>query len=280
MSLLSPAVIFPAVIPACLAVVIFLPGRVVLSGVDRFPRGTGEAWEGTWPLVLLVICILGCVFVGVSLFLRQQRRLAACRRELEVSRLDVALAKIQVTPHFLLNGLNNIAAAIQVDKEVALDYAHKLSEMLRFHHVAAAKEAITAGEELAYIDNYLALQKYRLGDRITVRFNKAEAATDVAIPPLLLCPLIESAVECSQGPGERPEVGIDLAIASDRIRMQVAHTLPGHAVETEKQELFGILRGRLQLLFPGKHLLRAERAGGREVTLLEIDLPYARSQRS
>ena len=119
---------------------------------------------------------------------------AALRLALERQRGLVLRAQLE--PHFVFNALNAISALVRSDKkDVALEGIHGLSELLRYALVASDKTWVTLAEELAFVQEYLALQRLRHGVRLQIEMagiNDAVLACDC--PPLLLQPLVENAL--------------------------------------------------------------------------------------
>lgn len=116
------------------------------------------------------------------------------RVELEQQRL-VSL-RGQLEPHFMFNALNAISALVRSDdKKVALGGINRLSDLLRYALTACERDAVPLADELAFIDNYLALQRLRYGARLRVRVERPDAKLlATPCPPLLLQPLIENAL--------------------------------------------------------------------------------------
>lgn len=101
----------------------------------------------------------------------------------------------KMRPHFLFNTLNSIVSLIKRDPDTAKKMLLNLSELLR---VSIKEEDITVmyslKEELELCDKYLAIEKIRLGDRLSVSFEIEENLKDAKVPKLFLQPLIENAI--------------------------------------------------------------------------------------
>ncbi|MFZ6731355.1 sensor histidine kinase [Undibacterium sp. Ji42W] len=118
----------------------------------------------------------------------------ALRLELEQQK-SLAL-RAQLEPHFMFNALNAISALVISDnKDVALNGIQGLSELLRYALAAGDKNWVRFAEELAFVQDYLALQGLRYGQRLHVVIEGAnEQVLTCDCPPLLLQPLIENAL--------------------------------------------------------------------------------------
>jgi len=112
-----------------------------------------------------------------------------------------ALAKAQmnalqarIKPHFLYNSLNSIAALIAFDSKSAEQAVLNLSGLFR-KAFANNKESMTCIEnELEWIDEYLAIEKLRLMERLQFKSTIDEELLNIKIPLLSIQPLIENAV--------------------------------------------------------------------------------------
>ncbi len=118
----------------------------------------------------------------------------ALRLELEQQK-SLAL-RAQLEPHFMFNALNAISALVISDnKDVALSGIQGLSELLRYALAAGDKNWVRFAEELAFVQDYLALQGLRYGERLHVAIvGVNEQVLACECPPLLLQPLIENAL--------------------------------------------------------------------------------------
>ena len=141
----------------------------------------------------------------------RERELAWQRSQTDMLNLRLALEEQrmlalrgQLEPHFLFNALNAISALVRSgDKPLALHGINLLSELLRYVLTASVRNTATLAEELRFVQDYLALQRLRYGERLQVHVEGAdESLSRAECPPLLLQPLVENALrhdlECSE----------------------------------------------------------------------------------
>jgi two-component system sensor histidine kinase AlgZ len=119
---------------------------------------------------------------------------------------ELRALKAQLDPHFLFNSLNAVAALAGSDPGAARKMAILLSEFLRRSLRLGGRAAIPLGEELAHAASYLAIERVRFGDRLTVEEEIEEASRACLVPPLVLQPLVENAVR--HGVAELLEGGV------------------------------------------------------------------------
>lgn len=148
--------------------------RVNFSGQDEIGR-LGEGYNN------MVARIKELIDEVYSMQLKQ--------REAELKALQA-----QIHPHFLYNTLDTICWTAQQrgQKDIA-ELVYALSSLFRLS-LSEGREFITLEEELELVRSYCHLQKRRFNDRLQFEFNVPNEAKKIAIPKLLLQPLVENAV--------------------------------------------------------------------------------------
>jgi LytS/YehU family sensor histidine kinase len=102
-----------------------------------------------------------------------------------------------------------------------------LSDLLRYSLDHADEQLVSLDRELAILDRYLAIQKIRFPDRLTVTIDVADDVLGAAVPAMILQPLVENAVrhgiEPSTGPGT---ITVTARRDGERIAIAIANTGP------------------------------------------------------
>lgn len=164
---------------------------------------------------------------------------------------ELKFLKAQYHPHFLFNALNTIY--FQMDENVAgaKKSVEKLSELLRYQ-LYDQQKMVTVGQELQYLDNFIALQKVRSSDRLKVHVEIAEGLGQQLIYPLLLLPLVENAFKYVGGDYC---IYIKAFLKTNHFVVVVKNSLQLPEVTSVKPGGIGLdnLRRRLNLLYPGAH---------------------------
>lgn len=111
--------------------------------------------------------------------------------------LERRLLRSQMDPHFIFNALGNIQSMIlQKDTLPAVSYLNKFAKLTRQVLEQSRKETISLDEEISTLKNYIELQQLRLNNGFEYVIECDETVeTDVLIPPLLIQPFVENAVE-------------------------------------------------------------------------------------
>ncbi len=132
------------------------------------------------------------VVVMVYTALRFRSSAAALDAELTQSKLDTL--RSQLRPHFLFNTLNAISVFVVEDADKAQQMLLRLSTLLRRSLDEEAHE-VPLEQELAFVNDYLDIQRGRFGDQLIVELAFDPAVLTVRVPVFLLQPLLENAIE-------------------------------------------------------------------------------------
>jgi two-component system, LytTR family, sensor kinase len=101
----------------------------------------------------------------------------------------------QLNPHFLFNALNGIATLIREGQRTrAADTVDTLSDFLRSTLQKLDSPEIPVREELAFVEQYLRIQRLRFGSSLRATVDADPETHDALVPTLILQPLVENAV--------------------------------------------------------------------------------------
>ncbi len=240
--------------------------QCVISFVSSLnPRRLFELHSSSW-LVELAICASAPVIVGIPLkiwnAIRVERQLEEQGRLLLEARLD-ALQR-QINPHFLFNTLNSITSLIRLKPDLAREMIGKLANILRV--LLKDREAfVPLREELNFINDYLAIEVVRFGEKLRVVKEIAEDTLDVVVPSMLLQPLIENSIKHGLEPRiNGGTVTIRSRITGNRLVLEIEDDGLGVSPEREAAEIsanklprpgLGVgmrnVRERMQVLYGG-----------------------------
>jgi two-component system, LytTR family, sensor kinase len=118
----------------------------------------------------------------------EQQRFALARSELRALRA-------QISPHFIYNALNTIAAFIRTDPDRARELVLEFADFTRRAFRGPQGEFATLADELIYTRQYLQLEQARLGERLRIRLNVEPEVVNATVPTLIVQPLVENAVK-------------------------------------------------------------------------------------
>ncbi|UGY90831.1 sensor histidine kinase [Streptomyces gobiensis] len=110
-----------------------------------------------------------------------------------IAAADLRTLRAQISPHFLHNALAVIAAHIRSDPARARRLLTDFADYLRYSFSTQGDYA-TVAAELQATQTYLELQRARFDDRLDITVRMAPEILPVAIPFLVVQPIVENAV--------------------------------------------------------------------------------------
>jgi hypothetical protein len=199
------------------------------------------------------------LFASVVLFsilLRTRSRLFQTEQERHQAELNSL--KAQINPHFLFNTLNSIYAfAIREKAPLTATSILKISGMMRYVVTETGNGYISLDKEISYINDYVELQRLRLDKRIELSYTVNGNSSDPVIAPLVLIPFIENAFKHGVNPDQNSHINITIEIQESELKLIVENNKVNAFIESHMKSGKGIenTKSRLELLYPGKHLL-------------------------
>jgi two-component system LytT family sensor kinase len=161
--------------------------------------------------------------------------------------------KTQLNPHFLFNSLNSIRTLVDMNPELSKTAITQLSNLLRSSLQMGKYKTVMLKEELKTVTDYLAIEKIRFDDRLTIIFDIDADANECQIPPMMLQTLAENAVKhgisaLKQG----GEILISAQIVKSALQLDIINS--GYYQPKEEHEGVGVVntQERLKLLYDDK----------------------------
>lgn len=113
--------------------------------------------------------------------------------EVEKTRAELLALQSQIHPHFLYNTLNSIRLKSVLKNEMETASVIKRLALLFRRIMDWQEEFIYIKEEVAFIIDFLEIQKYRYEDKLSYLIHVEENALNCRIPKMVLQPLVENA---------------------------------------------------------------------------------------
>ncbi|WP_353719782.1 histidine kinase [Dyadobacter sp. 676] len=198
---------------------------------------------------------------------------------LEKEKLETELRflKYQFNPHFLFNSINSIFFLIHKNPRVASSSLATFSELLRHHLYECNDELVPLDKEIAYLRNFIALEKLRQNRGVRVIMEIGDAFPPrTGIAPFILMTFVENAFKhVSKENGRDNRIEIRLCTLPDSLEFEVINT--ASALETPQAVHYGGIglknvRRRLDLLYPGRYDLGIRETEGTFKVNLSIAL--------
>lgn len=186
--------------------------------------------QASWLLlvgIMMVFPILHGAEMAVGYY-RQLQEKERVEQELRTlaAQAELKALKAQINPHFLFNTLNTIAALIQTDPALAEASVERLSTMFRYVLAGSERGQVRLEEELAFVNDYLEIERARFGKRLRVTREIDSRVLRVPVPGLILQSLVENAIRHGCG-GDGTDVDIRIKSVGDNVIITIADRGPG-----------------------------------------------------
>jgi two-component system LytT family sensor kinase len=236
---------------------------------------------GQHPAALTEVAIYATTLFAVGIPLkiwnntRNEKKLEEQERLLAEARL--AALTSQINPHFLFNTLNSVSSLIRTDPNQARVMVMRLSKVLR--RLLRKHENFSAlRDELSFIEDYLAIEVVRFGDKLRFEKDVAEDTLDLLVPSMLLQPLVENSIK--HGLSSKVEGGtirIQTHRAASRLHLLVEDDgvgIPEAKLATLLDHGIGVsnVHERLQVLFGNEYRMWIDSQPGKG-TRIQIEVP-------
>lgn len=239
--------------------------KIILEGLIEL------GYEYVFFSFLEFILYLGAILFLWIAFQQVKVRGEMAKIEKEHKEAQLQLLRSQTQPHFLFNALNNIHFLISNQPEKASDLLLKLSDLLRYQLYETQNECVLLKDEIQNLKNYIALEKIRLSDDVSLKVDLDSLNSDLKIQPFLLLPLVENAFKHSTN-SENRWIEIKLKTVENTLLFTTRNTV-GKRTKTQVGGL-GLknLRERLEMLFSENCSLEIEEEQGVFTAQLKIVL--------
>ncbi|WFA84426.1 cache domain-containing sensor histidine kinase [Paenibacillus amylolyticus] len=153
-------------------------------------------------------------------------------KEVMQSRAELKALQSQINPHFLFNTLEAFYWSLEEkgDEEMARMVV-AMSRLFRYIISSSQQdEWVTIADELEHAERYLQIMQMRLGERMQWEIQLSDTVRKVAIPKLLIQPLVENAIlhgiESKLGPG-KISIHVDALTEKNLVCIKVRDDGPG-----------------------------------------------------
>lgn len=210
-------------------------------------RDHGVAWRPE-PWSLAGHLLISSMLAGIALryfYLTQELRL----RQQAGLEARVQALQSRIRPHFLFNTMNSIASLIEADPGAAEAAVEDLAALFRASLTEGTIEVAVA-DELELCRRYLAIERWRLGDRLQVSWQLDDVPPELPIPSLTLQPLLENAVyhglQQLSGGGL---ISVEGCYGDGVVQLSVSNPLPDRPVRPGNRLALDNIGHRLQALY-------------------------------
>lgn len=209
-----------------------------------------------------------------------QERERLLRAEADVREARLQALRYQLNPHFLFNSLNAVSTLVlDGQASAATKMLSQIGDFLRTSLNGQSALEAPLSQEMAFTEQYIAIEKTRLAERLQVKLDISPDTLDAMVPGMLLQPLVENAVRHGVANiAEGGKIAIESGLHEGRLRIIVSNSgRPGPGKQGEGENGIGKrnISERLQTLYGNDHQFRLEwpESGGCAVI---VELPVRR----
>jgi LytS/YehU family sensor histidine kinase len=205
----------------------------------------------------------------------QEEHLKRLKIEKEAIETNLKMLQAQIEPHFLFNTLSNVLSLLDTDTHKGKVMLESLTHYLRTTLSKTRRERSTVGQEIELTREYLNIFKVRMGDRLKVQIDVPAELEKITIPPMLIQPLVENAIQHGIEPNiNGGEISIVVVKTDKTLKVIVSDTGLGLAENQDGGVGLKNVRERLLALFEDQGRLTLEENNPTGVNAI-IEVPYA-----
>ncbi len=187
--------------------------------------------------VIFSVLVLGFnnAFKILTFWFEDKRNYEQLQKEKLQTELEVL--KNQISPHFLMNTLNNIHALIEYDKDMAKESVVMLSKLMRVLLYDSDNENYSVKNEIQFLNDYIGLMKIRVHDNVEIKFEYPLNITDYKIPPLLFVSFVENAFKHGVTTSGNSYVNIKIESDMKKLFFSVSNSKSGKTTENNEKKI-------------------------------------------
>jgi two-component system, LytTR family, sensor kinase len=204
----------------------------------------GGGWSGFFGGAINASAVFlawsACYFAVRNYQSAENEKKAALRANALAHQAQLEMLRSQVNPHFLFNALNSVHALVREDPDRAQTAIEELSDFLRYSLARAKISDVPLAEEIEVLERYLAIEKIRYEEKLSVRVDVGSQAMQIRVPGLLLHPLLENAIKYGMQTSAMPlQIRLEAERVGDLLRVTIANTGRWVKRETENGDARG-----------------------------------------
>ena len=162
---------------------------------NKFDLSIAQSEAKTTRIVILILVILVVVIILLSLLWFKNIKLIHQQNK---DQLELKVLRSQMNPHFIFNALSAIQNTVIKGEPIkSASYLARFAKLIRQNFEFTSKERVSLKEDLEALTNYIETQCIRFKNKFEYQFTIGDSLPleDILIPPMLLQPFIENAIE-------------------------------------------------------------------------------------
>jgi len=152
--------------------------------------------------MLVYFTVVGITWARLGMAHAEEQRARVARADALRVQAELATLRGQLDPHFLFNTLHSVSVLVRRDPRLAETALERLASLLRYvlDHKRGLRDDVLLADELAFVNDYLALETIRFGERLRIERNVSAEALVCSVPSFALQPLVENAIKHAIAP--------------------------------------------------------------------------------
>ena len=237
-------------------------------------------WLVTYTGATFILFLWCSLYFSIKLWqqsVRERERLLRAESEARDARLSAL--RYQINPHFLFNSLNAVSTLVlDGNAPAATRMLAQIGEFLRTILDRDAALETPLSQEIAFTEQYLAIEQTRLGGRLLIELSISPETLDALVPSMLLQPLVENAVRHGVAPlVEGGTIRIQSKLHGGQLQIIVQNSATSGVDKAAHGIGLTNTEERLKTLYGTDYnfALRYQSAGGCQVL---VELPFRKAE--
>jgi len=238
-------------------------GSYVALGIFTFRGGQFLGWS--------------ILYFGIKIWQEKQADQKRLQEEHEMrQQAELQMLRSLINSHFLSNSLGTIKETLRIKKQGAEEMVQALADYLNYSLKHRDDSEVPLSEEIEALDNYLALQRARLGPRLDFRIKVEGKVAAAKVPGFVLQPLVENAIKYGREKVTR-RVSVRVLIQREDTHLVIQVLNTGHWMVPDPYRQTGgvgleTIRRKFSWLYPGEFSLTTLEEHG--WVTVQITMPY------
>lgn len=246
-----------------------MPPERIIDDAKKMEARINIRTQTIWFFFLMVTGFTLAIELTFELF---KEILSKQEIEAEKNKAELALYKAQIDPHFLFNTLNTLYALVVTGSEKTESAFVLFSDILRYMYSGTVKDMVSVESELKYIQQYTELQSLRLNAHTRVQLDTASDGSCGCIPPMVLITFVENAFKYGTSAEHDCRILIYIHAENGVLTMKTENAVMHQRTDGKTGIGIANCRKRLEMLYPGRFVLKTAREGDTFKTELKIEL--------
>ena len=164
---------------------------------------------------ILFVFLTTALKLGKDLLIEQYEEIKAQKEKMQQ---ELNFLRAQLSPHFLLNTMNNLYGLSVIKSDKLPNLMLRLSDLLRYSIYETKTDTVLLKNEILYLRDYIELQKIRMSSKVQIEVNfPSEIPENLTIVPLILVVFVENAFKYSHNvlSGKPPFIHLSLYLQEE-----------------------------------------------------------------